>query len=125
MHTTGGKLTAGSLKQSFEDAGVHPQLIEHLHGAGFFGTLFDAVKKGTKFVLDNHETIGKVGKAAYSAYQSSQKGGKLAGSGIVTAGKLVSKKQTPWTKLVQKIAKQQKCGVREAITYIKENNLYN
>ena len=120
MTLTAGKLTAGSLKKGFDDSGVHPKLIEHLHGAGLFSTLFDAVKKGTKFVLDNHETIGKMGKAAYSAYQSSKKGG-----GIVTGGKLVSKKQTPWTKLVQKIAKQQKCGVREAITYIKENNLYN
>ena len=123
MHTTGGLLTAGSLKNAFLNSGVHPLVVEKLHGSGFFSNLFDAVKKGTKFVLDNQDTIAKVGKAGFDAYKASKKGSGL------TAGTLKSKsqskrKQTPWTKLVTKITKQQKCGVAEAIQYIKENELY-
>ncbi len=139
--TTGGTLTAGSLKNAFHNAGVHPDLVEHLVGSGFFGTLFDAVKKGTKFVLDNKDTIMNVGKAGYDAYKKS-KGGALVAVSSKNLGRhkdsiyheeylekqkskhKAKRPQTAWNKLVTKITKQEKCNVSEAIKFIKANNLY-
>ena len=141
---TGGVLTAGSLKNAFHNAGVHPDLIEHLAGGGFFGTLFDAVKKGTKFVLDNKDTIANVAmgaKAGYDAYKKS-KGGALVAVSSKNLGRhkdsiyheeylenqkskqKAKRPQTAWNKLVTKITKQEKCNVSEAIKFIKANNLY-
>ena len=132
-----GIVTAGSLKNAFHNAGVHPDLIEHLTGSGFFGTLFDAVKKGTKFVLDNKDTILNVGKAGYDAYKKS-KGGALVATSSKNLGRnkdsiyheeylekqKAKRPQTAWNKLVTKITKQEKCNVSEAIKFIKANNLY-
>ena len=140
---TAGKLTAGSLHQAFSDAGVHPDLIEHLSGSGFFGTLFDGIKKGTKFILDNKDTIANVAmgaKAGYDAYKKSKGGALMAVSSknlgrhpdsiyhdeyLKKQAKQKAKRpQTAWNKLVTKIAKQEKCNLADAIKYIKQNNLY-
>ena len=121
MNEIGGVLTAGALSKAFRDAGVHPDLIEHLSGSGFFGTLFDGIKKGTKFILDNKDTIANVAmgaKAGYDAYKKSK------GGALMAVSSKAKRPQTAWNKLVAKIAKQEKCNVKEAIKYIKENNLY-
>ena len=118
MNERGAALTAGALSKAFEQAGVHPTLMSHLHGSGFFGTLFEGIKKGTKFLLDNKDTIVNVGKAGFDAYKKSK------GGALMAVSSKAKRPQTAWNKLVTKIAKQQKCNVREAIKYIKENNLY-
>ena len=116
-----GSVTGGALEKSFQNLGVHPKLIDHLHGAGFFSNLAGAIAKGTKFIIDNKDTIAGVAKGAragYDAYQSmkqNQKGGALK----------PKREQTKWSKLVTKITKQENCNVVDAINYIKEHNLYN
>jgi hypothetical protein len=117
----GAKLTAGSLSQAFTDAGVHPALIEHLHGSGFFSTLLNGIKAGTEFVLQNKDaitTVAKGAKAGYDMYKASKKGGALEEKNKP------KRPLTTWSKLVKKITAQQKCNVSEAIKYIKANNLY-
>ena len=137
----GAKLTAGSLSQAFTDAGVHPALIEHLHGSGFFSTLLNGIKAGTEFVLQNKDaiaTVAKGAKAGYDMYKASKKGGALVAVSSANLGRdenSIYHKQyleknkpkrplTTWSKLVKKITAQQKCNVSEAIKYIKANNLY-
>lgn len=78
-------LTGGKLEAFFKRQKVHPEVIRRLHGAGFFDSIVDNIKKATKFIIDNKDNIKKgiefgkqaveAGKQGYDLYKSFQKGG--------------------------------------------------
>ena len=115
---TAGVLTAGSLSKALKKAGVHPRMIEHMHGSGFFSNLVNAVTKGTKFILDNKDQIAGVAKGAkglYDTYQKSKSGGAL---------KQTKRAPTQRALLIKRLMKTNGMSMIQASQYIKSNNLY-
>lgn len=64
------KLTKTKLKKFMLAEGVHPHMIKHLEGAGFFDKVISGIKNATKFIIKNKDTIAKVGKAGIEAYNN-------------------------------------------------------
>lgn len=74
-------LTAGKLHDFFLQQGVHPDVVEHLRGAGIFSKIIDGVKKGVNFVMRNKDTLRGVanqGRQLYNQYRQQDNKG-LAG----------------------------------------------
>ena len=69
------------------------------------------ISKGETLVAVNSKNLGRHPDSIYhEEYMKKTKNSK--------------RPMTAWIKLVKNITTDQKCGVKEAIKYIKENNLY-
>lgn len=87
-------LTAGKLRKHFEESGVNPKLIKHLHGRGWFDRVIGAVKKGAEWIKNNPETVAQVGKAGLDIYKTI-KGGKITAGNMPSGGAMRSSMFSP------------------------------
>jgi hypothetical protein len=95
-------LTENKIQEHFLENGVHPLVVNHLQGAGFFSSLLDGIGKTAKFIIKNKDNIEKgiktgidvykTGKSIYDQIKggkvSRKKGGMLSAGNIPSAGKL-------------------------------------
>lgn len=94
-----------------------------MHGDGFWDDLGEGLDTVGNVVGKVADVAGKVAPLAELAAGSKKK--KLVEQsqmkGVVVGGK---KKQSKWQELVSKISKKRGKGLKDAIQFIKENNLY-
>jgi hypothetical protein len=127
--TQNHSLTEDKLQMHFLDNGVHPLVVNHLQGAGFFGSLIDGIGKTAKFIIKNKDTIEKgiktgidvykTGKSIYDQIKggkmSRKKGGMLSAGNIPSAGKLSAGKLNPaHRKRIDKIGQYMRQGMTMA-----------